>query len=565
MATATATRLRSLTDMARGLTQLRSHMRELGMTTSVWDNSGRMVGKLLPCCQLCQTIHEMNGSCQRACAELAEEVTRSGAPGRGSSPAGCCVLGTPVVERRRTLGCVVACYLPRELMADESAARLCDQMGLDLEATASMVQQACRHSADQADDFLRVLTWLLGKEQSMMTAQKELSSLSANLASTYEELSLLYAVSGSMRVNCSSREFLQNVCREILEVVNISAAAGVIYAREQGDQEIVVAGEPAVEAAQVQELMDRYLAPLLADSQEPVLDNAFPSLPGDKARVASLLAVPLTTEESSVGVLIALNKRSGDFDSVDVKLVKSIGALTAVFLEYTRLYADTKDLLMGVLHALTASIDAKDPYTSGHSHRVALISRRIAQAAGLSPERAQRIYLAGLLHDVGKIGVPESVLSKPGKLNEQEWKLVKEHPTISTRILGGIRQFDDVLVGILTHQERPDGAGYPRGLAGEEVPLEGRIIGLADSLDAMTSDRTYRPALSLEQAAQEIRRVAGTQLDANLVELVLSMDLGAVLAGSGGEQRLQAPVGDPKPVASGVGSPSVGRGDGSAP
>jgi HD-GYP domain-containing protein (c-di-GMP phosphodiesterase class II) len=297
-----------------------------------------------------------------------------------------------------------------------------------------------------------------------------------------------------------------------------------------------------MEMAQIQELMDRYLAPLLSDGGEPVLDNAFPALPGDKVRVHNLLAVPLTTEDSSVGVLIALNKRSGDFDSVDLKLVKSIGTQTAVFLEYTRLYTDMKELLMGVLHALTASIDAKDPYTCGHSHRVAEISRRLAQAAGLPAEKVQRIYLTGLLHDIGKIGVPESVLRKPGKLTAEEYELVKAHPAIGARILGGIRQFDDVRVGILTHHERLDGLGYPRGLAGDQVPLEGRIICLADSLDAMTSDRTYRPALSPEAAAEEIRRVAGTQVDPALAEMLLNTDLAAVLAHSRGHPEVQTPA-----------------------
>ena len=547
------TRARSLADMARGLMQLRTQMRDLGMTTSVWDIAGRMVGRLVPSCSLCQTIHEMNSPCLEATADLARQVTAAGRPAKATSPIGCCMLCTPIVERRRTLGCVVACYLPRELMAEESIARLCSRVGLDVQAVASMVQQACRHSADQADDFLAVLTALLSKELSVMTAQKELSSLSANLSSTYEELSLLYAISGSMRINSSPREFLQNVCREILEVADISAAAGVIYVPGTGashaaagsppaDREIVVAGEPAMETAQIQELMDRYLAPLLSEGSEPVLDNAFPALPGDKVRVHNLLAVPLTTEDSCVGVLIALNKRSGDFDSADLKLVKSIGAQAAVFLEYTRLYADTKELLMGVLHALTASIDAKDPYTCGHSHRVAEISRRLAQAAGLPVEKVQRIYLTGLLHDIGKIGVPESVLRKPGKLTAEEYTLVKAHPAIGARILGGIRQFDDVRVGILTHHERLDGLGYPRGLAGDQVPLEGRIICLADAFDAMTSDRTYRPALSPEAAAAEIRRVAGAQVDPALAEMLLAMDLSAVLAQARGHEKVQSPA-----------------------
>jgi HD-GYP domain-containing protein (c-di-GMP phosphodiesterase class II) len=235
--------------------------------------------------------------------------------------------------------------------------------------------------------------------------------------------------------------------------------------------------------------------------------------------------VPLISDRKPIGVLIGFNKCSGDFDSIDLKLISSIGSQTAIFLEYSRLYADMEDLLMGVLHAMTASIDAKDPYTCGHSQRVALISKRLAEACDLSADRVQRIYLAGLLHDVGKIGVPESLLRKPGKLTPEEYDMVKNHPVIGAKILGGIRQLEDVLVGIIAHHERLDGKGYPNGLKGEAVPLEGRILGLADCFDAMTSDRTYRKRLSLEETAEEIRRNVGTQLDAVLVEKLLSMDL----------------------------------------
>ncbi len=540
MATTTAIRASSLADMARALTQLRTQMRELGMAVSVWDDAGHLVGRFQPCCQFCQMIHDLGESCLKACAALAAKVVREGRPTWELSPLGCCILGTPIVSRRRKLGCVSACYLPRELLAEESLARLCGQIGLDLQATASMVQGACRHSADQAEEFLRVLTWLLSKEQAVMTTQGELASLSANLASTYEELSLLYAVSGSMNVNRSPRDFFQNVCARILAVTNITATAGVIYARKQTEEEIVVAGPAELQPQQIRRLMDEHLSPVLASGQEAVVDNNFNALPEDKVRITNLLAVPLTTENNPVGVLIALNKRGGDFDSVDLKLIKSIGAQTAIFLEYSRLFSDLKALLMGVLHALTASIDAKDTYTCGHSRRVAVISRKLAEAVGLPPEKVQSVYLAGLLHDIGKIGVPESVLRKPGKLTEEEEKLIRDHPAIAAKILGGIRQLDDVVVAILTHHERPDGKGYPRGLAGDQVPLEGRIIGLADCFDSMTSDRTYRPALSLDAADTELRRVAGTQVDANLVELLLSMDLKGLLAETAGEQGVRA-------------------------
>src|SRR5690606_26088192 len=156
---------------------------------------------------------------------------------------------------------------------------------------------------------------------------------------------------------------------------------------------------------------------------------------------------------------------------------------------------------------------AKDRYTCGHSERVAMLARRIAQAAGLSGPQAERVHICGLLHDVGKIGVPEAVLCKPGRLNDEEFALITQHPAIGHRILKDIPMLEDVLPGVLHHHERFDGRGYPSGLAGQQIPLIARIIALADTFDAMSSTRSYRPAMPRERVLAEITREAGSQLD----------------------------------------------------
>ena len=155
-----------------------------------------------------------------------------------------------------------------------------------------------------------------------------------------------------------------------------------------------------------------------------------------------------------------------------------------------------RGLMMGLMHSLTSAVDAKDAYTCGHSERVALLSRHLAQQAGLSDTEVEQVYMAGLLHDVGKIGVPESVLQKTGKLTPEEFDQMKKHPEIGARILQDVRQIKHLIPGVLHHHERYDGQGYPAGLAGENIPLMGRIICLADCFDAMTSNRTYRRALA---------------------------------------------------------------------
>jgi putative nucleotidyltransferase with HDIG domain len=215
-----------------------------------------------------------------------------------------------------------------------------------------------------------------------------------------------------------------------------------------------------------------------------------------------------------------------EFNSVDMKLLNNVGNQCSIFLENAALYSDMQDLFMGVLHALTRSIDAKDAYTRGHSQRVAELSRALARKIGLSDEQCERVYLSGLLHDVGKIGVPETVLTKPGRLTDAEFDAIKKHPAIGAQILDNIKQLQDIIPGVLYHHERWDGRGYPTQLAGEEIPLIGRIICVADSFDAMSSTRTYRPALPLDTVLAEISRCAGAQFDPALAKVFVTLDFG---------------------------------------
>ncbi|HWP40223.1 MAG TPA: HD-GYP domain-containing protein, partial [Tepidisphaeraceae bacterium] len=230
---------------------------------------------------------------------------------------------------------------------------------------------------------------------------------------------------------------------------------------------------------------------------------------------------PPQRQEQLLGCLFALDKLTGEFDTVDCKLLCAIANESAIFLENSMLYEDARGLMMGLLHSLVSAVDAKDTYTCGHSERVALLSRMLAQQANLGERFAERVYMAGLLHDVGKIGVPEAVLQKTGRLTPEEYDQIKKHPEIGARILRDIRQIEDIIPGVLHHHERYDGKGYPAGLAAENIPLIGRVICLADCFDAMTSSRTYRKALPLEVALTEIRRCSGTQFDPELTDAFL--------------------------------------------
>ena len=178
---------------------------------------------------------------------------------------------------------------------------------------------------------------------------------------------------------------------------------------------------------------------------------------------------------------------------------------------------------------MTSSIDAKDKYTRGHSERVAYISRwiaeRLSEQEPLEEEQIHKIYLAGLLHDIGKMGIDERVLRKEGKLTDEEFRHIRSHPSIGADILSGIKQMKDIVPGVLCHHERADGKGYPAGMTGDNMPLVGKIISLADSFDAMTSRRTYRDAMSIEKAISEIRNGIGTQFDEKIGRIFIESDI----------------------------------------
>jgi len=516
----------SLEQIERSLGRLGRQLNELGLSMSVWTPDGQMAGQLQGGCPFCRLVCQASGHCREAHASMAREVLNQGAAATSVHPNGCCILGVPIYQRRRLRAVVVAGFPATDKLNDETLANVAESTGLDLEQLRRTASQ-CDHVSQEADNLLKVLTWLIESNQAIDTADGEIGALTANLARTYEELSLVYRISGAMQLTQKPGDFLEGICRELLGVMGVDAAAAIVHPHPSslGEEDLVVlCGEAPISKEQLAGVIAEQIEPRLANSRGPVLENHFSHSLGQESDggLRNYVAVELTGG-GPIGLLVALNKQEGDFDSFDLKLISAIGNQAGVFLANSRLYVDLQDLLMGVLHALTATIDAKDPYTAGHSQRVALLSRRLAIECGYPPEKVQQIYLAGLLHDIGKIGVPESTLCKKGKLTPQEYEQMKRHPAIGAAILGGIRQLETVILYILTHHERPDGKGYPRGLKGDQIPKGGLIVGLADSFDAMTTHRTYRKALSLKAVTEEIKRCAGTQFDEDLVRKVLSI------------------------------------------
>ena len=248
----------------------------------------------------------------------------------------------------------------------------------------------------------------------------------------------------------------------------------------------------------------------------------------------SILAVPLVTQQITlgsergtlqrriIGGLEAINKRSGNFTEEDAEVLRIFANQAGTILEITKLYSDANDLFIDAIKAFTTAIDAQDPYTKDHSQRVCDYSVAIAREMGLAGEMIHRIRISGLLHDIGKIAIPNSILTKPTRLTDEEYAVIKTHPEIGARIVSEIRLLQEESAALSQHHERLDGTGYPDGLADSQISLIGQIVATADVFDAMTSDRTYRNALPVEEVFNYMLGKAGIHFNLECVEAMIS-------------------------------------------
>ena len=243
---------------------------------------------------------------------------------------------------------------------------------------------------------------------------------------------------------------------------------------------------------------------------------------GVKENVKDAICVPLKNKEKIIGVINLANKTEGTFNHSDVDLLFNLANQAGIAIENARLFNSLHKTYLNTIKALAAAIEAKDPYTHGHSARVAKYSKQIAGKFALEPKEIQAVESAAYLHDIGKIGIPENILKKVGRLSAEEYALIQTHPEIATKILSPIDFPWEILSLIKEHHESPDGAGYPKGKNGS-ISLGGKIIAVADAFDAMTSARPYREPLTIEEARYELERNAGKQFDKEVVQTFLHL------------------------------------------
>ena len=235
-------------------------------------------------------------------------------------------------------------------------------------------------------------------------------------------------------------------------------------------------------------------------------------------RKLSILIAPLSNKERTLGAATIVFEQDEDFiRQQTLKLLYILAGFFSLSLENAYLFEDLKKSYFDTIRAVANSVEARDAYTRGHSNRVAEISKIIATEMGWNRRDLELIDWGGVLHDLGKVGISDSILNKPGKLTDEEFAIMKSHPTIGAQIIGGIAFLEPLMPYIAQPHERYDGRGYPEGLKGEEIAIQGRLLAIADTYDAMTSDRPYRKGLDARIAYDEIVKCSGSQFDPVLV------------------------------------------------
>ena len=376
----------------------------------------------------------------------------------------------------------------------------------------------------------------------------------ARLESAYRYLTTLHKVSESLAQAASAEAVYDAVLRAVLDAIKGDRAAVLLR-----DSQSLTGQAPGVQVAAVQTRNGAPMSRTMTLSRtivRDVLDHGMSAfthdaladqryLSGDsvvRQQIRSVMCAPIRIGDSILGVVYVDSQSAHEFNETELELLAAIGNQAGIALHRAHLLADMERLSIDVVRAIAATIDAKDGYTHRHSERVAAIGVLIARELGLSARERHIVELSSLLHDVGKIGIPDAILQKPGRLSDEEYSEVCKHPEQGVAILANIQnsKIADLLPGIKSHHERWDGSGYPEGLVGDATPLLARIVGVADVFDAISSHRSYREALTLDESIELIRQQSGRGFDPKIVNALITLH-------EQGELGLPTTMGQPLP------------------
>ena len=356
--------------------------------------------------------------------------------------------------------------------------------------------------------------------------QTEVVQVSDNLANTYEEICLLHAVTQNLQISSDDASLAKMAVNRLLDSLPLEgcavqllrvARAGSVTYTARTESTLISTGSCPIDDATFTQLIETLkldLQPTTFVANEAITSKADWQFPDIK----QVVIVPVGKSERVFGYLAAFNHNAGgNFGSVEASLLNSVASMLGTHASNRDLYRQQSEFLASVVRAMSSAIDAKDPYTCGHSDRVARVSVRLAQELGCEQTMLHTLYMAGLLHDVGKIGIRDEILSKPARLTDEEYEHIKQHPGLGYRILADIKPLKDVLPAVLHHHEMWDGNGYPCALMGEQIPLIARLVDREGAYDAMSSDRPSRKGMPIEKVDEIFRQGAGSHWDPEVV------------------------------------------------
>ena len=474
---------------------------------------------------------------------LLEEVARRGRPEIVDESSPLLMVAIPLPEESNDRPLVAVSLCLTELVQSESEVRAAAAaFGVEPEPLFRWAQARIPWHPQALMQMCQLLVEKSTTQQHEHQLKRQVAEISSHLLNTFEEITLLHRLTEQLSLAKSVVKLCELSVRWLSEVIPAKCVAiklnsvaeehdrHALGERPQQGPMLINFGECPLEAGEIDRFIER-LGPHV--TTEPlVLNRSATSSPTwFYPNVRELISVPIREGDHLFGWLFALNHTGAgeltnsevEFGTVEASLLSSVATILGIHGGNITLYQEQADFFASVVRALTSAIDAKDPYTCGHSDRVARLSVCLARRIGCTDDELDTIYLSGLLHDIGKIGIDDNVLRKPGALTAEELAHIKTHPQLGCKILDGVKQLDKVLPVVLHHHEAWDGSGYPDGLKGEECPRLARIVAVADSIDAMSSDRPYRRGIPDDKLDKILHDGAGRQWDAKVVEAVFQV------------------------------------------
>jgi HD-GYP domain-containing protein (c-di-GMP phosphodiesterase class II) len=429
-----------------------------------------------------------NGDCGRIRERLIDELLETHQPCHSTCPAGASISALPIMHSSALFGGVIVCEL--------SAARVVGH----------------QQTVSGVDPLVNSLSILVAQDS---FHEMEVESLTSDLSLRYEELALLYELGERIPIRAETPTVIEYVVEGLREVIRCDAMcwipdgeeAPTVYWCRPDHKNVEIEGN----IKRIAKEIDRRVK----DKEGVVTvnnlwtDGVLTSL---AEGVSAASGYPVATDGEHYGTLVLLKFEESEFKSGEAMLASAVARRSGTVIRNAKLYHELNDLFLSTIKTLVRVIEGKDAYTRGHSERVSAFSMLLADLLQLPLEEKEALSWSSLLHDIGKIKIPEEILKKPGKLTGDEFAVIQQHPVFGAEMLAPIGQLAHCLPDIRHHHERVDGGGYPDGLAGDAIPLRAKIIAVADTFDALTSDRCYRPRFGIDKAVQIVEEVAGTQL-----------------------------------------------------